>query len=212
MQHTPAAHMLTRSSHRNPAPGKMAVTVMGELVLARARAHEICGPARRTLALAVARALTGPILWIAPAWQPDRLNGAALPDWIDPGRLILAHPRRPEDMLWVMEEGLRSGAVPLVVTDLPDPPAMTPVRRLHLAAETGAGEGTVAPLGLILTPGDGGAQGVESRWSLTPRHGAEDRRAWELHRLRARTAPQMRWRVSAAARGGLALGAPLAVE
>ena len=212
MQHLPAAHLLTRTSHRTSPPGRAAVSVMGEMALARARVHELCGPARRTLALGVARALEGPVIWIAPAWHPDRLNGAALPDWIDPGRLIFAQPNRPEDMLWTMEEGLRAGAVPLVVADLPEPPAMTPVRRLHLAAETGAAEGTVAPLGLILTPGQGGAQGVESRWALAPRHGAEGRTGWELTRLRARTAPQMRWRVSTAARGGLALGAAHAID
>jgi protein ImuA len=153
----------------------------------------------------VARALSGPVFWIVPAWAHDRLNGAAVASWIDPGRITFVSPRRAEDLLWAMEEVLRSGVVPLAVADRPGPPALTPVRRLHLAAETGANEGT-APLGLILTPGRGGAPGVESRWSFAPCHGANGRTAWTLDRLRARADPPARWEVTPAARGGLALG------
>jgi protein ImuA len=200
-----APHMLTRAGHRPPAPAAASVAFLGDLALTRARVHELCGQARHRLALTVARAMQGPVIWIAPGWQAGQLNGAALPDLIDPARLLFATPRRPEDLLWTMEEALRSGAAPLVVADLPAPPALTPVRRLHLACETGASTGNVAPLGLILSAGTGGAQGVESRWSLEPRHRGDDARAWELARLRARTAPEARWQVVPAARGGLAL-------
>ncbi|WP_236545157.1 hypothetical protein [Tropicimonas marinistellae] len=162
------------------------------MTLALARVHEFCGQARHTLALAVAAARPGTILWIAPSWRMERLNGEGVAARIDPGRLILLDARQIGDLLWSMEEALRSGAVPLVVAELPEPPALTPVRRLHLAAEAGAAEGSVAPLGVILTPGEGGAQGVESRWHLAPRHDAAQSR-WHLERRRARAAPPAAW-------------------
>ena len=176
---------------------------LGGLALRAGRVHELCGTARRTLALLVARAATGPVLWIAPAWWPERLMGDGLCGLVEPGRLIFVHPRRAEDLLWCAEEALRAGAVPLVVADLPAPPALTPVRRLHLAAETGAAEGRSLPTGLILTPGEGGAPGVESRWSLLPRHAGEADETWRLDRLRARTDPPRSWRVTGGARFAL---------
>ncbi|MEM1386171.1 MAG: hypothetical protein AAF748_02650 [Pseudomonadota bacterium] len=161
------------------------------------RAHEICGNARRLLAALIAAAVEGPVFWIAPSWSTDRLNPEALVPLFDPGRLIFVEPKRAEDLLWCLEEVLRSGAVPLAVADLPEPPGLTPVRRLHLAAETGAGEAPGGPLALLLTPGEGGAPGVETRWQISSAHRASGPPCWALHRLRARHAKEQSWRLRA---------------
>lgn len=173
--------------------------------LPRARVHEICGPSRRTFALWAAGQCDGPVLWIAPSWEPDRPNPDGMMAFADPARFLFADPRRAEDVLWCVEEALRSGAVPMVVADLPGPPALTPVRRMHLAAETGAGLGGLAPFGLLLTPGEGGAPGVETRWHMAPAHEGKLRR-WRLERRRARMAPPKAWEaVQTRARAGLEL-------
>ncbi len=189
-----AAHLLTRTSHRRPGAGP--VTFLGDLTVERARVHEFCGAARRRLALKLAGALTGPVFWIRPAWEAAALHAEGMVGLADPSRFIFMTPKRAEDLLWTMEEALRAGVVPLVVADLPGPPGLTAVRRLHLAAETGAKEGRTAPVGVLLTPEDGGAPGVESRWSLTPRHGSGGESHWSLARLRARMQPEKRWTLS----------------
>jgi protein ImuA len=100
------------------------------------------------------------------------------------------------------------------VAELAAPPALTPVRRLHLAAEAGAEAaghaGRPAPLGLLLTPEAGGAAGVESRWHLTPRHDGMAR-AWRLTRLRARAEPPKDW-VIRETHGALLLDQPEPAE
>lgn len=182
--------LLTRRKHR-PRDG---LTLLGDLSLAHSRLHECCGRARQLFALLLAAQTQGPVFWISPAWMPDALNPDGMIGITDPGRFIFVHPERPEDILWVLEEILRSGAAALAVADIPGLPGLTPVRRLHLAAETGATEGQHKPLGLLLTPGDGGAQGVESRWRLDPAH-RPDGEGWALKRLRARTAPERDWQI-----------------
>jgi len=199
---------LTRQSYRRDRPG---LPLLGRFRLAGARAHEMCGPARRRLALWLAAETAGPVIWIRPAWHPDRLHMAGVRAEIDPGRLIFVDPDRPEDMLWSMEEALRAGVAALVVADLPEPPGLTPVRRLHLAAEAGVEAQGGTGLGLILTPGDGGAAGVESRWRLDPAHGAEADR-WRLTRLRARDGGPAAWEVTRGADGRAVLTAQKATE
>ena len=180
----------------------------GDLALRRGRVHEFCGPSRVRLAAGVMARGDGPVVWIRPAWMPERLNAAGLQPLANPARLILATAARDEGLLWAVEEALRSGAAPLVVAELTTPPGLTPVRRLHLAAEAGAEaarrDGAAAPLGLILLPGQGGAPGVESRWHLAPAPSPallwSDEARWTLTRLRARLAPPAAWRLTR--RGG----------
>lgn len=195
------ARLISRQNRR-PRPG---LPFLGALSLARARVHEFCGPARRVLALMAARGTQGPVLWLRPGWLPERLFPEGTVPFIEPGRLVFVTPGRIEDLLWCFEEGLRAGATPLVVAELPEPPRLTPVRRLQLAAETGAAEGRMVPTGLMLTPGPGGAPGVESRWAIAPDHGM-GRTRWRLDLLRARADPPQGWMITACeSRAGFAL-------
>ena len=172
--------------------GRPEIPFVGGLSLAGARVHELCGPGRRTLACMAAGLREGPVIWIVAAHERDRLHPAGVAELMEPGRLVFVTPRRAVDLLWTAEEALRAGVVPLVVADLLGPPALTPVRRLNLAAEAGMETERATPLMLLLTPGDGGAPGVETRWWIAPRHAGE-RRAWRLERRRARTLPPAAW-------------------
>lgn len=186
------AQLLSRKP-RSTAPH---AALWGEVQLPLARVHELCGAARRMLALRLAARLGGPVLWIAPGWGTDPLNPCGVSGLIEPGEITFVTAPRAIEVLWAMEEALRSGAAPVVVADMTAPPGMTPVRRLHLAAEAGAATGLCQPLGLLLTPGDGGAAGIETRWRCDPAH-APGRSAWRLERLRARMMPPKVWRLEA---------------
>lgn len=195
---------MTHPLSRAPERTRPALTLLDQVALIRGRVHEACGLARRSFAMLAAAQSPGLVLWIAPAWEADQLNPDGMRDFVDPARFLFVHPQRPEDILWTMEEALRSGALPLVVADLPGLPGLTPIRRLHLAAEAGGELADAPPLGLVLTPGDGGAQGVETRWKMSPAHQPVTNPAlagqidgvWDLSRLRARTAPVRTWQVT----------------
>jgi protein ImuA len=187
--------------HHTPRRGEPQQPLAGDLTLQRGRVHELCGPSRLMLAARMMARSQGPVIWIRPAWMPERLNAAGLQPLADPARLILIQAPRDDSLLWAAEEALRSGAAPLVIAELLAPPALTPTRRLHLAAETGAEaarrDGATPPLGLILLPGQGGAQGVESRWHMAPAPSRSllwsEEEVWTLTRLRARLLPPARW-------------------
>ncbi len=180
------------------------------LTLAPGRAHELCGPARRVLAAWV-MAGQAPVLWLRLRHDRDRLCPQGLADWTAPDGLILAEAGQTPELLGCAEDALRSGACALVVADLPGPVALTPLRRLHLAAEDGQArrrtQRAAGPRALVLTPEGGGTPGVESRWQLTPCPAADSppddpvRPAWQLTRLRARMAPPACWQVAPAPDG-----------
>ena len=169
---------------------------LGDLGLARGRMHEFCGDARQMLALIVAQACNGPLFWLSARNTPDHLYGLGMSRYIDPARLHLIRTPDFIDTLWAAEETLRSGQSPLVIIENAAPLALTPVRRLHLAAQTGAqGRRKSAPLGVILSPGDGGAQGIDSRWQMRACDGGGASPRWKLTRLQARSAPPKSWHV-----------------
>ncbi len=165
-----------------PARPRPMLSLTDAVGVASGRVHELCGPARRTLAVMLAARAAGPVLWAHPAWDRALPYPPGLAAFLDPGRLILAACPKAADLLWTMEEALRSGAVGAVVADLAAPPGLTPLRRLQLAAEAGGGRAT----GFLMTPDRGGAPGVESRWHAVPRPGG----GWRLERLRARLMPE----------------------
>jgi protein ImuA len=179
--------------------------------------HELCGPSRLMLAARIMARTQGTVVWIRPGWVAERLNAAGLQPLADPSRLILVHPDRDETLLWAAEEALRSGAAPLVVAELVTPPALTPIRRLHLAAEAGAAAarqaGRIAPLGLALLPGSGGAQGVESRWHMAPAPSRallwSEEESFVLTRLRARLLPPASWALRTTPAGEVLAPRPL---
>ena len=189
--------MTTQLLDRKPHRPKTGHPFIGDLTLSPARAHEFCGDARRTLALFLARQVQGPIFWVVSPWEQDNLCADGVQHLMNLGSVTFVRPKRIEDLLWCTEEILRPGCVPLVITELPEPPPLTPVRRLHLAAEAGAQAGAptgISPLSILLLTGDGGAQGIESRWHMAANH-KNDHDAWRLERRRARMDPPATWTV-----------------
>ena len=187
------------------------------LGLAPGRAHEFCGPARRVLAAWVMN-WGAPVVWLRLRHNRDRLCPNGLADWAAPGGMIVAEAAHATDLLACAEDSLRSGACALVVLDLAEPVAMTPLRRLHLAAEDGLARRRAQQPGtdvraLVLTPDEGGSPGVETRWHMAPCPantapaaqlvGA----AWRLARRRARMTPPAQWQVQEKDGGRLHLAA-----
>jgi protein ImuA len=116
-----------------------------------------------------------------------RPYGPGLSQWVDPSRLLLVQARQQIDVLWAMEEGLRSKGVAAVLGETASAD-LTATRRLLLAAEGG---GSMA---LLLRPaGTATSSAALTRWQVcgaaaqsTP--GLRDiaRPRWQIELSRAR--------------------------
>lgn len=125
------------ANHRRPALPLSSEASSDAPSLAFGRAHEATGLAAVAFAGVVAAHMRGPVLWVRSTRLTQTLNPNGLSGLFDVSRLIIAMIERPADILWATEEALRSGAAPLVVAEVAEPPDLTPLRRLQLAAEAG---------------------------------------------------------------------------
>ncbi|MEQ8246043.1 MAG: hypothetical protein RID42_00025 [Alphaproteobacteria bacterium] len=109
--------------------------------LPQAALHEINGTAAAVgFATALAGRLAGakPILWCRGAsHETGGVYGPGLISFgVDPGQVVFVETRKKQDLLWAMEEGLRSGQPALVIGEI-DTVGLVASRRLQLAAEAG---------------------------------------------------------------------------
>lgn len=126
--------------------------------LRNARAHEICGPMAHCFAAIMAGKTKGQVVWIDETQHNEQLLPGGLQSFCDPSRIIFARGANQIDVLWMAEECLRSGTVPVTVTRLSQSLDFTQGRRLQLAAETGRS------LGLFLVPEGAGCNVAQTRW------------------------------------------------
>ena len=159
--------------------------------------HEVSGDAAAhgfsaTLLARLSKAKGGsaPILWCQ---QGRDLCGQGLMVYgIDPNQVIIVHGKNDTDILWAMEEGLRSACLSAVIGQLYRVPPIAG-RRLQLAAEESGATGIL----LRATPGKTVTQAPTSvaltRWrvlsapSLTPACGAGlGKPNWHLELQRCR--------------------------
>jgi hypothetical protein len=102
----------------------------------------------------------------------------------DPGQFIFVTPARAADVLWAMEEGLRSNALAAVVGQIDDV-GLTPARRLALAAAAAH-----TPCLLVANARASPVAAVATRWRVGPLPGGKLPERWRisiaLERCRAR--------------------------
>lgn len=126
--------------------------------------HEATGSAAGCFVGMVATQLEGPVLWCVDVDARTKLFGPGLVSFgLHPVRVIVAHCRGRTDLLWAMEEGLRTSALAAVIGEPSGLVDQTASRRLQLAAEVGD------TLGIVLNSERGvwfAASALESRWRI----------------------------------------------
>lgn len=126
------------------------------------RVHEAEGRGRRAFAMFQAARHLGPLVWVLPSHVPELPMLSGLPEGVG-ARLHLIRPEGEVDLLWCVEEALRSAPIALVIAEPEKPLSLTAGRRLQLAAEAGR------TTGLMLTRQDAGSNATETRWLCEPK-------------------------------------------
>jgi protein ImuA len=163
--------------------------------LVRGAVHEATGSAADGFAAMVAGRLDGAVLWCVDAADRTVLYGPGLGAFgLHPARVIVARCQGRTDLLWAMEEGLRTRVLAAVIGEPPGTVGLTASRRLQLAAEAGGG------LGVVLNPGGAGrfaASALESRWRIDAAPAGDAiRPRWKVTLERCRGGAQgLRWMV-----------------
>lgn len=103
------------------------------------------GAGATSLAVLASQAAFAQDLWVVVDGRKTLHGPGLVPLSLDLNRVVLVRPERPQDVLWAVEQSLRTRGVGVVVCEVDQ---LTPAafRRLQLAAETG---GT---LGVLLRP------------------------------------------------------------
>lgn len=135
-----------------------------------------------------------PVLWC----QGDGEAGTPYAPGLSQGGLdcehvIFAQARKPAELLWAVEEGLRSGAFAAVLGEGVTPD-LTATRRLQLAAEAGA---TTALLHLPYRS-SGGVSAALTRWqvSAVPVEEESETARWQIELSRCRGGASGVWQVT----------------
>ncbi|MBG51345.1 MAG: hypothetical protein JJ939_03570 [Alphaproteobacteria bacterium] len=113
-----------------------------------------------------------PVVWCQQGWGAYDMGQLYAPGLagfgLDPSRLLLVNPSREPDMLWALEECLRSGVLAAIVGEVPSCSRhfnLRASRRLQLAAEDAS-----TPLILLRGHEEGlSASAAQTRWRVTSR-------------------------------------------
>ena len=166
----------------------------------------------------LARTGNGTVLWCLP--RPDLYGPGLAALGLDPARLVLVQARRDAEILWAVEEGLRSAGVAAVVGELGIFPTVAS-RRLQLAA------GRSGVTAFVLRRCRDGAQAARernlpnaaaTRWRIAAQPSVPvraepgiGRPRWRVELLRCRGGEPACWEMEVAdATGSLSLVATLA--
>ncbi|MFS8182027.1 ImuA family protein [Pseudovibrio denitrificans] len=135
--------------------------------LQKNRVHEACGPGAIGFAAMACGQDDMTVLWLQAGWQSEQLNPVGLMSFMSPKNLTLVQTESHKDLLACTEDGLRSGAVKLVVCELSQDLDLTAGRRLQLAAEEGGSTG------ILVIPEGAGSNATQTRWHCSPIFGGD---------------------------------------